>query len=305
LIIQKSKSRIVRSFTQKFTSQQLKDVLLLPAGSCGARSMFYQGLILAEGFIARVYKFDTFPLHWHGEIEIIHCLTGSFSMVIDGHNFALTAGQTVFVASAKPHEYTSVTEGTECLIIEMGAGLLKQNFVKLAERDFENPVMKAAPREIKNLFKTIVRELKQTESTVREWIVTGCLFELAAIILRDFSGKIDLYSQRYQRIYAMQRMGDLLEYVQLHYHEKITIEDASMRTPYEKSNFCKNFKKATQMTFHQYLNMIRIGKACIILKGSDDPIGVIAEKCGFPEAKTFSRVFREFMKKTPGQYRKE
>ena len=266
--------------------------------------MFYQGLITTENPNASVVEMYTFPLHWHSEIEIIYCLTGQFSAIISDQKYALSAGQTVFIASTEQHEYTSVDPGTSCLLIEMGAGFLKQNFQELAERSFKRPVIDIIPSRIRYLFDTVVAELKHPESAGSEWIITGCLFELAAFMLREISSKTEMSGKRYDRINAMQRMGKLIEHLRINYQQQITIEDAADMTAYEKSNFCKQFKKATQMTFHQYLNMIRIGKACMLLNESDDPVSVVAEKNGFPETKTFNRVFKALMNMTPGEYRK-
>jgi len=266
--------------------------------------MFYQALIVSEHPNAQVVEMYSFPSHWHSEIEIIYCLTGSFSAIINGHCHVLSAGQTAFVACAEPHEYTGIGPGTKCLLIEIGAGFLKQNFQEFAERSFEQTVMEIIPPRIRHLFDTIIAELQQPGKTGGEWIITGCLFELAAYILRDIPGKKEISSQKYERFGAMQRMGKLLEYIYNNYNENITIENAARQVAYEKSNFCKQFKKATQMTFHQYLNMIRISKACIFLKESNDSISIIAEKTGFPEAKTFCRVFKGIMSHTPGEYRK-
>ena len=265
--------------------------------------VFYQALIISEQPNAQLVEMYSFPSHWHSEIEIIYCLAGSFNAIIDGQNFTLSAGQTLFIASAEPHEYTDIGQGTKCLLIEIGAGFLKQNFQEFTERCFNQTVMEIIPSRIRYLFDTIIAELNQPGMAGGELIVTGCLFELAAHILRDIPGKEDKSSQRHERIRAMQRMGKLMEYIQNNYQKQITIEDAAMQVAYEKSNFCKQFKKATQMTFHQYLNMIRISKACILLNDTNYTINDVAEKTGFPETKTFCRVFKELMKNTPGKYR--
>ena len=246
----------------------------------------------------------TFPSHWHSEIEIIHCVKGSFSAIVSGRNYSVSAGETVFVASAEPHEYPGVEAGTKCLLVEIGAGFLKQNFDELAKYVFDKTVMEIIPGNIRNLFDKIIPELQNPCRKSGEWIVSGCLFELSAYLLRDLPGKVDISSQRYEKIRAMQRVSKSIEYIGKNYHKKITINDAASEVALEKSNFCRQFKKATQMTFHSYLNMFRVSKACIHLKETNDTVSAVAEKTGFPETKTFCRVFRELMNQTPGEYRK-
>jgi len=186
----------------------------------------------------------------------------------------------------------------------MGENFLKKNFQDLSERSFYEPVMDNIPERIKNLFDTILTELKQPDSIGSEWIITGCLFELAAFMLRELPGKSDISGQRIDRIRAIQSVSKSLEHMRMNYHKKITVEEAAQLTGHRKSSFCKHFKKATQMTFHKYLNTFRIDRACRMLSNGYDSIASIAKETGFFETKTFCRVFRENMKLTPTEYRK-
>lgn len=265
--------------------------------------MFYQALIVSDSPIVRVGEMLSFPSHWHSEIEVIYCLEGSFAAAVDGRAFDVSAGQTLFVGSAEPHEYSAVAAGTKCLVIEIGAGLLKNDFRTLSERAFAKPVSDT-PQEIRRLFDKILTELKQPETAAGKWTITGCLFELSAFMQRGLADNAGASGKKLQRISAIQRVDKVLEYLRENYHKRLTVEDAAKFTGYEKSNFCKQFKTATKMTFHQYLNMVRIGKACILLSSGDDSVGTVAEKTGFPETKTFCRVFKAFMGATPGEYRK-
>lgn len=267
--------------------------------------MFYQALIVADSPVAHVVDMLVFPSHWHSEIEILYCLEGSFTAIVDGKTFKVSKGQTLFVGSVESHEYTEFTPGTKCLLIEIGAGLLKNEFGELSSRVFAQPVLEDTPDKVRFLFDKIILESKQPETPGGEWIVKSCLFELAAFMLRGISGASNPSSQKHERMLAIQRVDMILEYLQQNYRENITVEYASKMTGYNKSNFCKLFKKATQLTFHQYLNMIRVNKACLLLGNENDSVETVGEKIGFPETKTFCRVFKELMNATPGEYRKK
>ena len=266
--------------------------------------MFYQALIVEDSPCAYIRELSVFPLHWHNEIEIVYCLEGSFTVTINGISYAVTTGQTVFVGSAELHEYTGGTSETKILVIEIGEVLLKKNFQNLVKRTFINPVMDNKPGKIQTLFDKILAELKQSDIVCKEWIINSCLFELAAFIFRELPSIPDISNQRFERIRAMQRVSKALEYLHTNYKNKITVEEAAQFTGYKKSKFFKHFKKATQMTFHQYLNMFRISRACTLLSSGDEPITAVAKETGFPVPKTFCRVFKEVMNMTPTEYRK-
>lgn len=61
--------------------------------------MFYQHLIIdAVPYIANIMEFSfRMPPHWHNEIEIIYCISGSFKTRINDIEYSVEAGQAVFV----------------------------------------------------------------------------------------------------------------------------------------------------------------------------------------------------------------
>ena len=70
------------------------------------------------------------------------------------------------------------------------------------------------------------------------------------------------------------------------------------------SNFCRTFKTIVGESFHKRLNRHRISCALGLLRESSMQISDIAAEVGFPEAKSFCRVFRDIMGMTPGEYRR-
>ena len=73
---------------------------------------------------------------------------------------------------------------------------------------------------------------------------------------------------------------------------------------YDRSYFCKQFRKTTGMTFHRYLNYYRVSVACQLLADAKLPLSVVADRVGFACQKNLSRLFREVLGMTPTQYKK-
>jgi AraC-like DNA-binding protein len=72
-----------------------------------------------------------------------------------------------------------------------------------------------------------------------------------------------------------------------------------------KSHLCRVFKKATGQTASQYLNHVRIERACRMLAETDIPIEEIAFASGFNNPSYFFRVFRKEVGKLPLEWRKK
>ncbi|OYP53094.1 hypothetical protein CG709_02045 [Lachnotalea glycerini] len=62
--------------------------------------------------------------------------------------------------------------------------------------------------------------------------------------------------------------------------------------------------KHLEKNFYEYLNLLRINKACELLIESDMSITDIAIEVGYNTVKTFRRNFVQLRHKTPGDFKK-
>jgi AraC-like DNA-binding protein len=67
--------------------------------------------------------------------------------------------------------------------------------------------------------------------------------------------------------------------------------------------FCKMFKKATGLTFTEYLGRVRVEKAKTLLLNPHLRISEIAYDVGFQSLTHFNRVFREITGEAPTAFR--
>ncbi|HVU55587.1 MAG TPA: helix-turn-helix transcriptional regulator, partial [Puia sp.] len=68
-------------------------------------------------------------------------------------------------------------------------------------------------------------------------------------------------------------------------------------------SFCRFFKKKTNKHFFDYLNEVRISRACERLISSDAPVSEVAYYCGYNTVSNFNKLFKEAMGIPPGQFR--
>jgi AraC-like DNA-binding protein len=67
--------------------------------------------------------------------------------------------------------------------------------------------------------------------------------------------------------------------------------------------FCKQFKKATGVTFTNYLNRVRVEKAKEMLLNPHARVSEVAFDVGFQSLTHFNRVFRNLTGESPTAYR--
>lgn len=126
-----------------------------------------------------------------------------------------------------------------------------------------------------------------------------CMFDDLRIIIRDFSGPEAPYPN------LPDTMADVLKYVDEHYTGAITLEQLSEQFHISLSHLCRQFKKATGMTYTQYLSSKRIEKACELLAYTRKPIADVGVRAGYKDYFYFSKAFKKTMGVSPMQYRKE
>jgi AraC-like DNA-binding protein/ligand-binding sensor protein len=93
------------------------------------------------------------------------------------------------------------------------------------------------------------------------------------------------------------------EFINEHKTEEISLDDVARRVNMSTFYFCKMFKKATGVTFTEYLSLVRVTKAKNLLLNPNLRISEIAFEVGFQSLTHFNRVFRKIIGQSPTQYR--
>ena len=98
-------------------------------------------------------------------------------------------------------------------------------------------------------------------------------------------------------------IGDIAQYIRKNYSEEFSLADLAARCGLNPSYFSRVFKETTGSPPFAYLNRIRIGKSCHLLKRSGMSILEIAYSVGYNNVSFFNRYFRKIMNMSPRDYR--
>jgi AraC-like DNA-binding protein len=97
----------------------------------------------------------------------------------------------------------------------------------------------------------------------------------------------------------------LLQYVDQHAGEKITLADAAEAAGMSRSRFAETFRRQTGLTFARYVVRRRIGGVMHDLRLGRQKLATLADRWGFADASHLVRVFREHVNATPDEYRRQ
>lgn len=95
----------------------------------------------------------------------------------------------------------------------------------------------------------------------------------------------------------------VLEYIDKHSAENISVEDLANRCGMCYSNFAKQFKTQYGKTCKEYIEFIRICKADTLLLYTDKTLDYISQETGFTDASHFIRTYKKIKGTTPKQRR--
>lgn len=98
---------------------------------------------------------------------------------------------------------------------------------------------------------------------------------------------------------------DIIEYLNKHLSEKITLEMISEHMNMNGSYLCRMFKKDTGQSIFNCLTEIRIDRAVNILKNKDSTIKELAVEIGMEDQFYFNRVFKKKLGMSPTEFRKK
>lgn len=101
------------------------------------------------------------------------------------------------------------------------------------------------------------------------------------------------------------RMGQVYEYVMHNFQGKVSLEEAAQLSNLSVSAFSRFFKSRVNKSFSDFLTEVRISHACKLLHESDLNISEISYECGFFTLSNFNKLFKDRIKKTPVEYRRE
>ncbi len=93
------------------------------------------------------------------------------------------------------------------------------------------------------------------------------------------------------------------EYINAHYAEDLSLAAVAQAAHMSTFYFCKQFKKATGLSFTEYLSRVRVEKAKEQLLNPHMRVSEVAYEVGFQSLTHFNRVFKKLNGESPTTYR--
>lgn len=250
------------------------------------------------------------PVHWHDELEMIYVRQGKLWVNVGGTVYNMTGGQVVIVNPCQLH-----LMGSDDLSVCYHTLLFPVELISFQSSD--------------ELEQTIFRPLRTGQGMLPAWVPEAALtpenLALLDRVVRINDCKTAMYQLETRLLLLrflmevlricplIQADGDevgklqreILEYIRIHYKDRITLSDMAEQFHLSSKYFSKYFKEHFHLTFSEYVGHLRIDRARELLENTDFSVTEIAAQCGFSGISFFIRRFTEANGCSPLKWRQQ
>lgn len=117
---------------------------------------------------------------------------------------------------------------------------------------------------------------------------------------RDYTERVHKYKLGQGRSKEIQ---ECISYLELHLAQKVTMTDLAGHLGYNKNYLSTKFCREVGMSVNQYLLKLRLERAKLLLRNTDESIQEISDALGFGSVSYFSSRFKDETGQTPTDYR--
>ncbi len=241
-------------------------------------------------------KTDHHYVHKHREIEILTGLSGKGQVIADLKNIPLCENEIAVINPNKVHYIVSDDVFCYyCLIID--SGFLTENGIDPDSLYFEDHIVDPA---VTALMQRLAEEWKKMDE-YRNLILKTCVLQIVASLCRSHLVK-DTMIEKESR--TLQKIKHSINFIKNNFRRDLTLDEISGEAGLSKFHFCREFKKATDLTPVEFVNRTRCEFAKNLLESQKYSVSEIGEMCGFSTSAHFSKTFRSFFGMYPSDYMK-
>jgi len=249
--------------------------------------------------------------HYHPEIELIFVCGGSGKRQIGSNISYFSDGDLVLMGTNLPHcgMTNENTNNDYEMVIQFKPDFLGEEIWNLPEMQKITILLEKAKagivfsEKIKKEIGLKIVEMHESSALDKLMKFLKILEDLASTneyrILN--AGKYYLQTQ----VEDNERINHIFNFVKDHFKEPITLEEISDLANMKVPSFCRYFKKITNKTFTQFVNEYRITHSLKLLAEQPLSITEVCFESGFNNFSYFNKTFKEYMGKSPSQYRKQ
>lgn len=272
----------------------------------------YENKKMALSIEQYIYYISAYRYNWHNDIELLLVLNGEIEVNKDGNSHILESGDIILINSNRGHATMARKQDSIAMVIHFDP-IYFSNWIKNYQSYEFNCVSSAKTRDQLD-YKEIRRKMlimsnytsnKPENDSEQNRLIYESLFQsLIGELFIRFSPK-KLSMSEHSKANKHESVMKIVEYLNKHYQDKISLEDLVDFTGYNKSYISQLMKQTLGINYYEYLTRVRMREAIYALTNTEEKISDIAYANGFSDIKAFNISFKERFGKTPSEYRRK
>lgn len=249
-------------------------------------------------------------LHFHNCLEIGYCYHGHGIATIADQNYRYDDEEAFTIVPANIPHTTNTDPGRRdiwgWLFVDMdafvhnemkGLATAPQEILRTINKRGIYATATQNPR-CAALIRLMMEECRR-DSAYRDEAMKGYLRALVIENLR----MLQQYDEGKRNVKYNRYIEQATQYISVHYAEDIRIKALARSCGLSESHFRRIFDESVGMTPNDYINMVRIDKACDMLLKEDIPMSEVGERAGYQTASSFNRNFKALTGMSPLQWK--
>ena len=260
-------------------------------------------------------SFPSIAAHWHEEIEVIIVLDGSCDYRINLDSFVINKGDILIIDSQSLHSLTYIpSKNMTWASFVFNINMLKSSNTDGALLKYIAPLLNhehQLPIILKDNIDCYSKIFDVIEDIIYCYYEIDIAYELElkSLLFKFFSllYKNDLIKKHQSKnnltINTTDKIKLVLNYINDHYSEDISINTLAELCEYSEYHFMRFFKKHIGLTCVQYINNLRLEKSSILLTSTNNAIMDVSLEVGFDNLSYFNKLFKRKYNLTPKEFR--
>ncbi|MBE5814203.1 MAG: helix-turn-helix domain-containing protein [Clostridiales bacterium] len=236
-----------------------------------------------------------FPSHVHDVAEIVCITEGYLYMTIAGKQLTVAPGDIAMAFPATPHSYDYISKDAKGLALIFSPDTISEFTHKFRTMTVQSPLLRGEdkPQEMVHIIRYLLENSQQADSPLRLGYLHLFLSYLFSCIQLQPLEKHMQTGLSYQ----------VLHYISEHFTEPLSLETTARALGISRIHLSHIFSQQLKINFRQYINTLRIDRACALLRDPSYTISQIVYLCGYGNPRTFHRAFLAQCGMPPKQYR--
>ena len=261
---------------------------------------------LEHGFPSELIRW-----HAHDDYELHFIVATSGKVFVGDYIGSYAAGQLVLTGPRLPHNWLCQSDQTPVKTRDMVIRFSHESFANgmkiIPELAEILPLLAKAKSGIeffgveRDYLMEKFAQVRDTQGLMRLAICLPLLETLAHWQNYRLLSTVQIDSKTNES--SQRKINTVVDYVSQNYSSDISLADVSNLIGMSDSHFSRFFKKATGNRFVEFVNRVRISRACSLLTETDEQITSICFQVGFNNVANFNRRFQELKGVTPRDFR--